>query len=158
MTMPPSLLGSRADLLIEAIVVAEILAIPVLIQAIRAVRAGNVRTHKRLQLALAIIFAVATVALEVDIRVQGGMDAFVQGGRYEGTVLLDAILYGHLAVAAINAALWSVFPFISVRRQGQGALPGRFSAIHRRLGWWAVITYMLTAISGHALYVVGFVA
>lgn len=158
MTMPPSLFGTRADLLIEAIVVAEILAIPVLIQAIRAVRAGNVRQHKRLQLALAIIFAVATVALEVDIRVQGGMDAFVAGGRYEGTLLLDVVLYGHLAVAAVNAALWSVFPFISVRRQGQGALPGRFSAVHRTLGWWAVIAYMLTAISGHVLYVVGFVA
>ena len=157
MNLPPSLIGSRADLLIEAIVIAEIVAVPVLMRAIRAARAGDHRLHKTLQLTLAIVFAVATVALEVDIRLAGGMAHFSAGGRYEGTLLLAVILYGHLAVAAINAALWTVFPLVSYRRFRSRLLPGAFSALHVRLGWWAVIAYALTAASGLALYVVGFV-
>jgi len=152
MSMPPSVIGSRADLLIEAVVVAEIVAIPVLLRAIRAAQEGG------LQLTLATIFAVATIALEIDIRMAGGMASFAAGGRYEGTVFLDAVLYGHLAVAAVNAALWSVFPVVSWRRFRARVLPGTFSAVHRSLGRWAVIAYALTAASGLALYVVGFVA
>lgn len=157
MPMPPSLIGSRADLLIEAVVVAEIIAIPVLLRAIRAAREGQHGLHKGLQLTLATVFAVATIALEVDIRMAGGMSFFAAGGRYEGTVFLDAVLYGHLAVAAVNAALWSVFPIVSWRRFRARLLPGTFSAVHRTLGWWAVIAYALTAGSGLALYIVGFV-
>ncbi|MBV1859437.1 MAG: DUF420 domain-containing protein [Nannocystaceae bacterium] len=155
--MPQSVIGSRADLLIEAVVLAELLAIPVLLRAIRAAREGDVRLHKGLQLSLATIFAVATIALEVDIRMAGGMAFFAAGGRYEGTMFLDVVLYGHLAVAAVNAALWSVFPIVSWRRFRAGMLPGRFSALHRTLGWWAVLAYALTSGSGLALYVVGFV-
>lgn len=157
MSMPPSLIGSRADLLIEAVVVAELVAIPVLLRAIRAARQQRFALHKNLQLSLALIFAVATVALEVDIRMAGGMAFFAAGGRYEGTIFLDAVLYGHLAVAAVNAALWSVFPLVSWRRFRARVLPGTFSAVHRTLGWWAVVAYALTAGSGLVLYIVGFV-
>ncbi|MGH1346261.1 MAG: DUF420 domain-containing protein [Nannocystales bacterium] len=157
MTMPGSVIGSRADLLIEAVVVTELVAIPVLLRAIRAARDGQYGLHKALQLWLATIFAVATIALEVDIRMAGGMAFFASGGRYEDTVFLDAVLYGHLAVAAVNAALWSVFPIVSWRRFRSRLLPGTFSEVHRSLGWWAVIAYALTAGSGLALYIVGFV-
>lgn len=157
MSMPPSVIGSRADLLIEAVVVAELVAVPVLLRAIRAARQQRFTLHKNLQLSLALIFAVATVALEVDIRMAGGMAFFAAGGRYEGTMFLDAVLYGHLAVAAVNAALWSVFPLVSWRRFRARVLPGTFSAVHRTLGWWAVVAYALTAGSGLVLYIVGFV-
>lgn len=157
MSIPPSLIGSRADLLIEAVVVAELVAIPVLLRAIRAAREGQYGLHKALQLTLASIFAIATVALEVDIRLAGGMAYFSAGGRYEGTIFLNAVLYGHLAVAAVNAALWSVFPVVSWRRFRAQLLPGTFSALHRTLGWWAVVAYALTSGSGLLLYIVGFV-
>ncbi len=158
MSIPPSLIDSRADVLIELVVVAEIVAVPVLLRAVRAAREGRYRRHKSLQLLLAAVFAGATIALEVDIRLAGGMDFFSRGGRYDGTIFLDAVLYGHLAVAAINAALWSVFPLVSWKRFRNEELPGSFSARHRKLGWWAVIAYGLTASSGLALYIVGFVA
>lgn len=157
MPIPPSIIGSRADLLIEAVVVAEILAVPVLLRAIRAAREGKDGLHKGLQLALATISAVATIALEVDIRMAGGMAFFSTGGRYEGTFLLSTVLYGHLAVAAVNAALWSMFPLVSWRRFRIRLLPGAFSRVHRTLGWWAVIAYASTSGSGLVLYIVGFV-
>ncbi len=154
--MPGSLIGSRADLLVEIVVLAQLFALPGLVFSIRAAREGRIQTHKRIQCALAIIFGIAVLALEVDIRLAGGTAALVRGGAYEGTTLLAVTLYGHLAIAALNALLWIALPLISLARARKGHLPGDFSQAHRRAGRLAAITFVATSLSGVFLYLIAF--
>ncbi len=151
-----SLVGARADLLIELVVLAQVLGLPVLAWSVGRARRGAHGVHRATQIALTVVFAAAVVALEVDIRLAGGTARFLAGGAFEGTPLLHAILYGHLAVAMLNACVWIGLPLVSVRRARRGALPGAFSRTHRRAGWLAVTTFTATSLSGVALYVVGF--
>ncbi len=155
--MPPSIIGSRADLLIELVVLATIFAVPILLWAIREARQGHFARHKNIQLALTIIFIVATLALEIDIRLSGGMAHFTAGGTFENTTLLAMVLYGHLAVAALNAVVWIALPWISVQKYRKTTLPGPFSKPHRTWGLVAAVLCILTSLSGVLLYVLGFV-
>ncbi len=154
--MPPSLIGSRADLLIEIVVLLTVAALPAMALAIRAAAVGRHATHRWIQLSLAATFLIATVALEVDIRLAGGMEAFVSGGAWEGSRTLEVVLYGHLLVAAINAVLWIAVPIWS-SRCWRRSLPGPGSARHRQLGWLSALSCAATSVSGVVLYVLGFV-
>ena len=155
--MPPSFINSRADALIDVVVLLTILSVPILYYAIALVRRGEIESHKRVQLFLTFVFIVATLALEIDLRLQGGMAHFVKGGAYENTLFLNVILYGHLAVAFVNALLWIALPLLSWRRFHQKELPGPFSKTHRKWGKLAALFCVLTALSGVALYLFGFV-
>lgn len=151
------LFSSRSDWVIDTVVLATVLALPVLAWAIWEVRNGNHRRHRAIQLSLTIIFVVATVALEVDIRLAGGMTSFVRGGAFEGSILLSVVLWVHLAIACVNAIVWIGLPWASQRWFRDGRLPGASSAQHRRLGWIATMTCVATCVTGVLLYVLGFV-
>ncbi len=155
--MPQSPFFPRSDILIDAIVLATVLAVPILVYAIAMVRQGRIVLHRRIQLSLTWIFVIATIALEVDIRMAGGMDHFSKGGAYEGTALLRWVLYVHLAIAFANAVGWIAFPVWSSIAYRRGTLPGPSSATHRWYGKVCAVLCVLTAVTGVGLYVVGFV-
>ncbi len=155
--MPSSFLFPRSDLLIDLIVVATVAAVPLLAYSIHLARQRKILLHRRLQLTLTVVFILATIALEIDIRMAGGMRHFSQGGRFEGTALLQWTLYVHLTIAAANAFFWVILPIWSHRAHIRGELPGPRSRKHRALGRVAAVLCILTAGTGVQLYILGFV-
>lgn len=154
--MSEGIFGTRADTIIDLVLVLQFLGVILLVYSIRAVRRGEVALHRSIQFSLAIIFVIAVVALEIDIHKAGGMDHFAAGGRYEGTLLFTVVLQTHLLIATVNALLWLIVPGVSWHRQRRGDLPGSFSLTHRRLGKAAALSFLGTVVSAGALYVIGF--
>src|SRR5262245_29659513 len=64
----PGLLGTRPSLMLDVVVLAMFLVLPVLVVSISVVRRGNYQLHKTIQLVLGIVLLLAVVAFELDMR------------------------------------------------------------------------------------------
>jgi uncharacterized membrane protein YozB (DUF420 family) len=152
----PGLFGTRADGIIDAVTALQFIGVFALVVSVRAVRRGRVRLHRTIQLTLAAALTGAVIALEFDVRSRGGLEAFVSGGRFEGTRLVAVVFHTHLMLASVNALLWLSVPAIAWRQFRRGRLPGSFSCIHRVLGRATAIALFATVGSATVLYVIGF--
>lgn len=76
MRLPAGFLGTRGDLLMDAVVVAIVLTPFLFLWAVRLVRRGEFARHRNWQTALLGVLLAAVVLFEVDIRLSGGTAAF----------------------------------------------------------------------------------
>ncbi|MDH5680476.1 MAG: DUF420 domain-containing protein [Spirochaetota bacterium] len=154
---PEGFLGTRADLLMDIIIV--IIVIPPILMwySFRFVPRNKLKIHKNLNLANLAIVLVVVVLFELDVRSSGGSGAFVKLSPYAGRGFLEVLLYFHIAVASITFISWLVLGLLSWKRFAT-ALPGSFSGSHRRWGQGTFLGLLVTAITGVALYVLVFVA
>ncbi len=113
---------------------------------VRRIRAGDVRTHRRLMLAASALVGLFLVSYLVKVAALGKED------RSLWTTADYAILYTHeacIAVMLVGGALagWRAWRFR--RAVGDGPLPDRHSRArdrvwHRRAGWAAVAACVLS--------------
>jgi putative membrane protein len=154
--VPGSLLGTRADLLLELVLALNLAAPLVMLWSFRLAGRRSFARHRRLQLRLLGACVLAVICLEVRIRLAGGSGELVAASSFAETALFRGVFTAHVAVAVLTYLAWALLAGASSRRFGS-ALPGAFSAAHRRLGLAVFGGMCFTALSATAVYVLGFV-
>jgi len=151
-------LGTRASFMVDFVVVAMVVVVIVMGWSIRQVKRHQRFTlHKRVQLLLAAVLAVAVTAFEIDIRLHGWEDRAV--GVVGGSVssIVWTALTIHLCFAISTVVLWPIVITLALRRFPHPAAPAAHSASHRRWARLAAWDMLLTALSGWIFYVLAFV-
>ena len=151
-------LGTRASLMLDLVVVAMVAVVVVMGWSIREVKQRRKFTlHKRVQITLAVLLAIAIAAFEVEIRQFGWEDraSGELGGSASGSVW--TALYVHLFFAITTVLLWPIVIVMAIRRFPVPPEPGRHSLFHRRWARLAAWDMLLTSISGWIFYWLAFV-
>lgn len=154
--LPSGFLQTRGDLLMDLVIVAFIVILPLLLVSWRAARAKQYRKHKLIQLALAGTLLIAVGLFELDLKLSGGIFALTAASAYAGTVLLNSLIYGHTLVAILSAIIWLVLVVASLRRFPNPPASNDFGATHRFWGRMGMIFMMASGLSALPLYYVGF--
>jgi putative membrane protein len=80
-------LGTRGSLMLDIVVVAMAVILPVLAYSIYLVRVRRrYELHKRIQLVLAVVLLVTVVLFEADVRINGWRDRAEPSPYYDGDV------------------------------------------------------------------------
>jgi len=155
--MPAGFFGTRADLLVDVVLVFNLVAPVWGYAAARLARRRDYDRHQRLQIVLVVLAFVALFSLEGSIRLHGGSGSLVAGSPYVGTALLKGVFLAHILPAVVTYLVWAWLTVVSYRRRDK-VLPGRFSRTHKRLGKLILVGLVWTAVSAVGVYYFGFVA
>jgi hypothetical protein len=158
-------LGYDASLMLDVVVTALVLVVPVLAGGILLAKSGRYTQHKRLQLTLAVVLLLTVAAFEVDMQwVHGGWENVVNKDPAvprlagERLAVVRSILSVHLLFAVTTPLLWGVTIALALRRMPVPPTPCAHSSLHKLLGWAAAADLGLTSVTGLAFYYAAFVA
>jgi putative membrane protein len=157
-------LGYRTSFMLDFVVCALILIVPLLLYSLYLVKFKRQFTkHKWLQLALGIILLFAVGAFEIDLQiVHGGWENIVLKSHPEEAELAAKVaearpyLRVHLLFAVTTPILWFTTLVLAFRRFDSPPQPGQHSRTHKTLGWLSTIDITLTAVTGLVFYYVAF--
>ncbi len=161
--MSHGFLGYSSTFMLDFVVTALILIVPVLLTSLYLVKVRrNFVAHRNLQLALAGVLLVTVVAFEVDIRAHGGWRQIV-GTRTpalsaEQLEVVKQTLYVHLVFAISTPLLWGVTITLALKRMPKPPAPCEHSRLHKTLGWLSVSDLLLTSTTGLLFYYRAFIA
>lgn len=152
-------LGTGATLMLDVVVVAMAAVVPAMWWSIRQASGGRYPLHHRVQLALAIVLAIAVTAFEVDIRLHGWTArAEAAGGlMLSQPSLVRGALYVHLFFAVTTLVLWIAVVSLALRKFPRPAAPSDHSRSHRLWGKLAALDMTATAVTGWVFYALAFV-
>lgn len=163
--MSNGFLGYNASFMLDFVVSALVLIVPVLLLSLYLVKVRrNYRWHRNLQTALGLVLLVAVSAFEVDMRLHGGWEHIVNkdpaSPRLSPVQMerVSQVLMVHLVFAISTPFLWGVTLYLAWRRFGRDPQPGPHSQLHKTLGWASVLDIVLTSMTGLWFYYVAFVA
>jgi uncharacterized membrane protein YozB (DUF420 family) len=159
-------LGTRASLMLDLVVVAMAVVLPVLGASIALVKyRRQYALHKRIQLTLGAVLLVTVIAFETDMRINGwrGRAAAspywpAAGDTTGATNWVGWALGVHIFFAATTTLLWAVVIARALKHFPHPPAPAAHSAWHRRWGKLAAIDMLLTALTGWLFYWLAFVA
>jgi putative membrane protein len=154
--LPAGFLGTRADLLMDLVLLSFLIILPAISWSWLRVRAGDYQLHKTSQLTLAAVLAIAVALFEIDLKVSGGIFVLTADSAYAGTTLLNAWIYGHTVVAILTTLIWIGLVIFSLRQFPSPPVPAAFSKTHRFWGRTGMVTMMVTGLSSFPLYYYGF--
>jgi uncharacterized membrane protein YozB (DUF420 family) len=155
-------LGTRASLMLDVVVVAMAIVLPLLGTSVWLVRyRRRFAWHKRMQLVLGGLLAVAVTLFELEMRLHG-WQMRAKASPYFGTAsepgLVFPVLYVHLVFSVSTAVLWIVVTVRALRNFPRPPQPGRHSDAHVRWGRLAVWDMVATVVTGWIFYYLAFVA
>lgn len=162
--MKDGFLGFRASFMLDFVVVALVLIVPILIYSLLAVkRQHKYRLHRNLQLMLGVVLLVAVGLFEIDLQfIQGGWQNVVAKRSTPLTAeqlsFVRTVLRVHLVFAISTPLLWAVTIILALRRFPNPPQPGSHSRLHSTLGWLSTIDIVLTSVTGLIFYYFAFVA
>lgn len=164
--MKNGFLGYDASFMLDFVVTALVLIVPVLLYSLYVVKVQrNFILHRNLQIALGAILLVAVTAFEIDTQlIHGGWENIVNkdadAPRLTGDAFLNAqrVLWIHLVFAVSTPFLWAATLFYALKRFPSPPQPGDHSRLHKSLGWLSVVDIVLTSVTGLWFYYVAFVA
>ena len=162
--MTDGFLGYRTSFMLDFVVVALILIVPILLYSLYAVKVQQKYVlHRNLQLLLGIILLVAVGLFEVDLQlVQGGWAKVVAKRAVPLTTeqlkFVQTILRIHLVFAISTPFLWATTIVLALRRMPSPPGPSSHSKLHKSLGWISTIDIVLTSVTGLIFYYFAFVA
>lgn len=163
--MSNGFLGFNASFMLDFVVCALVLVVPVLLYSIYAVKIRrNFALHRNLQLTLAAVLLLAVTAFEVDMRLHGGWTNIVNKDASQPRLTGDeldfvrTVLYVHLFFAVTTPLLWGVTIVLALRRFSKPPQPGDHSRLHKTLGWLSTLDITLTSVTGLMFYYLAFVA
>ena len=153
--MGEGFLGYDTSVMLDVVVVALLVVVPLLVVSLCQVRFGRrYLVHRRLQLLLGMVLLVAVSLFEIDMRLHGGFWAMSKNHSTAMHVLLSV----HLVFAISTVVLWVTTIMLAMRRFRSPPGPGDHSGLHRWLGWLATLDITATSITGLLVYYFGFVA
>lgn len=149
------LFGTRADFIIDSILIFFIAAPFIMYFSLRLAKSGKHRTHRKIQVGLLLAMLIAVLILELSIRFGSVTDA-VAASAFADTWILFVIFSVHLSVAVPTLLSWITLTIFSWSRFLQ-ILPGGFSFRHILWGRLTFFGLCLTSATGFGLYVMEFV-
>jgi putative membrane protein len=160
--MKNGFLGYQASFMLDAVVVALVLVVPVLLFSLFSVKIRRQYTvHRNLQMFLAVTLLAAVCAFEIDLHwVQGGWENVVKKGpsvTSDQLAFIQKVLRIHLLFAASTPFLWAITIGFALRRFPNPPQPGSHSSLHSVLGWASTLDLVLTSVTGLIFYYVAFV-
>jgi uncharacterized membrane protein YozB (DUF420 family) len=150
-----SLLGSRADVWLDAAALAFTLLLPIFVYSVVAVRKGNAALHRRMQLALSAAMFVIVVVLEWRFRIVGWRQS-AEASRFF-PLGVDLALGIHIAFALATVVGWVAALTVGIRGWKSGQLQVTHRARHRWWGKFALWSTFGAAATAWVFYVVAFV-
>lgn len=148
---------SRASFSFDIIFVALLLVLPALIFSIGRVRKKRqYQLHKILQTATGVALLVVIVLFEWDIRSHGWRQLAEPSPFYPMGV--NVALWVHVFFSLPTTVLWIVTLTGAWRHFPKPAMPGSYSAAHKKWGRWTFYMMMGTSITGWIFYAVAFIA
>ncbi|MCA9089080.1 MAG: DUF420 domain-containing protein [Planctomycetaceae bacterium] len=157
-------LGNDASFMLDFVVVALVLVVPVLLYSLYVVKFQHkYGLHRFLQIALGITLLVAVGLFEIDMRLHGGWENIVNkdpAAPRLGEAQLAAVrqvLGIHLIFAISTPFLWGTTLFLALKRFAKPPVPGTHSKLHKTLGWLSVVDLVATSVTGLWFYYVAFV-
>lgn len=145
-----SFLGTRADAVVDAVLVLFIALPALLLMAFRLAARGGYRAHRNLQFGLLVTVCLAILLLELDIRFSDLMEG-ARTSSLHGSRLLASTFAIHVTVAVATFVSWLLLAVTSWRRFSE-RLPGSFSTRHRLWGRTVFAGVCLTSLTGALLY------
>ena len=160
--MQDGFLGNHSSFMLDFVVVALVLIVPILLYSLYTVKVRqNFTLHRNLQLLLGIVLLVAVAAFEVDLRLQGGWEAVVDKGEPKLTAeqrnFVATLLSIHLVFAISTPFLWIATIYLALKRYANPPQPNAHSRMHKTLGWLSTIDITLTSVTGLIFYWFAFV-
>lgn len=162
--MKDGFLGFRTSFMLDFVVVALVLIVPILCYSVYAVKIRRQYTlHRNLQLMLGIVLLVAVSLFEVDLQwVQKGWENVVAKRDPKLTTeqlgFVRTVLRVHLIFAISTPLLWAATIGLALRRIPSPPQPCPHSQLHKMLGWISTIDIVLTSVTGLVFYYFAFVA
>lgn len=154
-------LGTRASLMLDVVFLAMFAVVPLMAYSIYLVKVRRrFLLHKRVQLLLVGVLAIAVTLFEVDIRMHGWRERAVASPYFPQSstpTTGDYVLWVHLGFAVSTTLLWAVVTIRAVRNFAHDPLPTAHSASHRFWGWIAAIDMACTAATGWLFYYLAFI-
>lgn len=153
---PQGFLGTRADFLMDVVIVALIAVVPIVLYNWSLARRGKYDMHKTLQVSLALLLAVVVGLFEYNLRLQGGIFEATKASSYAGSITLDFWIYLHTFFAITTIIVWAALIILSLRRFSSPPIPGAFSSAHKRWGRIGMIWMLVTGVTSLPVYIYGF--
>ena len=158
-------LGTRGSLMLDLVVVAMVIVLPVLGWSIWLVRyRRRYALHKQVQLVLGIVLLIAVTAFEADMRINGWQQRAIpvtQDANSDIARQPDDIVYRalaiHLVFATTSAFLWVFVIVQGLRKFPRPPAPGPYSRRHIFWARLAAIDMVGTAVTGWVFYWLAFV-
>jgi uncharacterized membrane protein YozB (DUF420 family) len=160
--MDDGFLGYRATLMLDVVVCALAVVVPMLLASLYAVKIRrNYKLHKCMQITLGAVLLVIVGLFEIDMRLHGGIAGILarRSRPLSGDELTSfyRLLYVHLFFSITTVFLWFTTLTLALRRIPSPPGPCSHSRLHKRLGWISVADITLTSVTGLLVYYVGFV-
>ncbi len=156
-------LPGRATLMLDVVVVAMAVVLVVLAVSVYLVKfARGYRSHKMIQLALALSLLVVLMLFETDIHFlsnwmeRADASPYFEASTRSGPVIY--VLWVHLFFAITTFVLWSVVLGRALMRFPRPPGPNGHSREHARWGTIAALDMVMTTVTGWIFYWMAFVA
>lgn len=151
-------LGWRGSLMMDVVFLAMFAIVPLLCVSIALVRyRKKYVAHKRIQISLSTILAVAVLLFEIDVRMYAWQPR-AEPSPYYATGWVNWALWIHLPFAISTAVLWIYVLAWALRNIPHPPRPGAWSARHRFWARLAALDMLATAITGCTFYFFAFIA
>jgi len=154
---PQGFLGTRADLLMDIVIVALVAVVPIVLYNWNLARTGHFARHKKMQIGLALLLAAVVALFEYNLRLQGGIFVATSASSYAGTGTLDFWIYLHTFFAISTIFIWAGLILVSLRRFPSPPMPSAFSSRHRFWGRIGMVWMLVTGVTALPVYVYGFI-
>jgi len=156
---PPGFLGTRADVLIDVVMLSFAIILPLLVFSwYQARKQRNFQIHRNTQVILGVSLAIVVGIFEYDLSVSGGIFELTRGSVYEGTAVLNGTIYVHTAFSVLTSFIWVGLIIASLIKFENPPRPNSFSKTHRFWGKAGMISMIMSGITAPPLYYFGFVA
>ncbi len=153
---PHGFLGTRADLLMDIVIVALVAVVPIVFYNWSLARSGRYSRHRSMQVSLAVLLGAVVGLFEFNLRLQGGIFQATAASRYAGTATLNFWIYFHTFFAITTILIWAALIVISQRRFPKPPAPNAFSGTHRLWGRLGMIWMLATGVTSIPVYVYGY--
>ena len=114
--------------------------------------------HRKMQVATAIVLAIAIVAFEIDVRFLTDWRKLAEPSPYYASGWVQKALVLHLCFAIPTPLVWVTVIVLALRRFRAGFEQSNYNRIHRISGRIAAALMLGTAVTGWFFYYVAFVA
>ena len=115
--------------------------------AVKLVKQGKYEQHIKIQRNLFYACVLGVVLLELTIRFSGGSCSLVKVSPYLETSFFHNILWAHLIGAVLTYFVWGFTIFKSKGQHTKKHLPGKFTLLHKTLGYVVILGLFYTGIT-----------
>ncbi|QDT49784.1 DUF420 domain-containing protein [Symmachiella dynata] len=159
--MADGFLGYPTSLMLDFVVCALVLIVPLLLFSIYLVKIKhNYLLHRNMQILLGVTLLAAVAAFEIDMRLQGGIEEILKKRASPLTAaqhdIFWKVMYVHLFFAITTVPLWATTLILAWKRFPSPPVPSEHSGLHKPLAWLSTIDITMTSVTGLAVYYYGF--